>query len=336
MGTPRRDDRIRDEWFPVCPVTELGPNSCLGFEMLGDRYLLAIGGDGRVLAARDTCPHRGARLTLGRFVDDALVCGYHGWHYGLDGRCTAIPSQPGARMSASRGLATLRWESAYGFYWVCEGSNPKSLPSYPQYDIDPTRNTICGPRVVLSTGPRIIENFLDIAHFPFVHPETLGDPSNTAVGAYQVSTSSVEVRATGCEVWQPAPAPGSAGGNVRYTYSVTSPYTAVLEKQPDDPREAFALLLLIRPEEEERCRCWMVGSVYGSDSPLEEFDKFTLFIFDQDVPVIESQLPRRLPLDPRAELHSIADKTSLSYRKWLRERGIRYGTTDNDPEAGER
>jgi phenylpropionate dioxygenase-like ring-hydroxylating dioxygenase large terminal subunit len=333
VGAPTQSDRVRDEWFPVCPVGDLGPNSCLGFEMLGERYLLAVGADGRVLAARDTCPHRGARLTLGRFVEDTLICGYHGWQYGLDGRCTAIPSQPDARMSANRGLATLRVQTAYGFYWVCEGPEPRELPSYPQYDVAPTRNTICGPRTVLSTGPRIVENFLDLAHFPFVHPETLGDPGMTEVGAYKVTSSDHEVRATGCEVWQPAPAPGSVGGKVLYTYSVTTAYSAVLEKLPDDPSEAFALLLLMRPEDEERCRCWMVGSVYGSDGPLEEFDKFTLFIFEQDIPIVESQLPKRLPLDPRAELQCTADRTSIAYRKWLRERGISYGTSDNDPAA---
>ena len=254
---------------------------------------------------------------MGRFVDDTLICGYHGWEYGLDGRCTAIPSQPGARMSASRALATMEVRAAYGFYWVCEGEEPRELPSYPQWDIDPTRNTTCGPRILNATAPRIIENFLDLAHFPFVHPETLGDPSMTAVDPYQVSSSSLELRATGCEVWQPAPAPGSIGGKVLYTYSVTTPYSAVLEKQPDDPREAFALLLLIRPEDEDRCRCWMIGSVFGShDQPLEEFDKFTLFIFEQDIPVVESQLPKRLPLEPKDELHATADRTSLAYRRW--------------------
>ena len=53
---------------------------------------------------------------------------------------------------------------------------------------------------------------------------------------------------------------------------------------------------------------------------------FNRTIFDQDVNVVESQLPKRLPLNLRAEAHQPADAGSLAYRKWLIERGTMYGT----------
>ncbi|MHB1929864.1 MAG: hypothetical protein ACYCUG_10675 [Acidimicrobiales bacterium] len=181
-----------------------------------------------------------------------------------------------------------------------------------------------------ASGPRIIENFLDLAHFPFVHPETLGVAAHASIGPYHVSTTRGEVLATDCEVWQPVPSPGVPAGVVHYTYSVSAPYAATLEKLPVGDQGAFGLMLIVRPEDELRCRCWMVGADYGSTTPLATFDRFNMAIFDQDRPVVEGQVPALLPLDARSELHCPADRTSLAYRKWLRERGIRYGTTDND------
>ena len=47
-----------------------------------------------------------------------------------------------------------------------------------------------GPYPFKAQGPRIIENFLDVGHFPFVHAGFLGDPSHTEVGDYEVETTS--------------------------------------------------------------------------------------------------------------------------------------------------
>jgi len=49
-------------------------------------------------------------------------------------------------------------------------------------------------------------------------------------------------------------------------------------------------------------------------------------IFVQDQPVLESQLPKALPLDPRAEMHSAADRMSSAYRRFLKAQEIAFGT----------
>ncbi|CDX36185.1 hypothetical protein MPLSOD_270005 [Mesorhizobium sp. SOD10] len=48
-------------------------------------------------------------------------------------------------------------------------------------------------------------------------------------------------------------------------------------------------------------------------------------IFAQDKPILENQIPKRLPLDPRAETPIRADAVSVSYRRWLRDRAVTYG-----------
>ncbi|MCU1459925.1 MAG: Rieske (2Fe-2S) iron-sulfur domain protein, partial [Actinomycetia bacterium] len=48
--------------------------------------------DGRVVAARDRCPHRGYPLSAGTVEDGCLTCPYHGWRYDADGRAVEIPA----------------------------------------------------------------------------------------------------------------------------------------------------------------------------------------------------------------------------------------------------
>ena len=64
---------------------------------------------------------------------------------------------------------------------------------------------------------------------------------------------------------------------------------------------------------------------YGEDMPTSYFSEFQDRIFFQDKDILESQRPICLPLDPGAEFHQRADRTSLSYRRWLKDMGLTYG-----------
>ena len=71
------------------------------------------------------------------------------------------------------------------------------------------------------------------------------------------------------------------------------------------------MLLSVQPKSEESARAWIVLAMnYGTDQPDSYFREFQNLIFGQDTMVLESQRPKRLPLDPRAELHQPADRTS--------------------------
>ena len=61
-------------------------------EGFGDTFgALSVGGALRAMS--DLCVHRGTALSLGWVQGDELVCAYHGWRYGADGRCVAIPQK---------------------------------------------------------------------------------------------------------------------------------------------------------------------------------------------------------------------------------------------------
>ncbi|MGI9622074.1 MAG: aromatic ring-hydroxylating dioxygenase subunit alpha, partial [Acidimicrobiales bacterium] len=63
------------------------------------------------------------------------------------------------------------------------------------------------------------------------------------------------------------------------------------------------------------------------DLPDSDFLAYIDEIVYQDLPVVESQRPELLPLDPKAEFHVKADATAIAYRRWLRELGLTFGTS---------
>jgi phenylpropionate dioxygenase-like ring-hydroxylating dioxygenase large terminal subunit len=70
----------------------------------------------------------------------------------------------------------------------------------------------------------------------------------------------------------------------------------------------------------------MLMSMIDPESSDTAIKAFQQKIFAQDKPILENQIPKRLPLDPRAEMPVRADKASIAYRRWLAERGYTYGT----------
>ncbi|MDG2428284.1 MAG: aromatic ring-hydroxylating dioxygenase subunit alpha [Acidimicrobiales bacterium] len=322
---------IRDEWFPIASSADLQPGTCSALTLLENRLLLGVGKDGQPSLFPDTCPHRGAQLSLGSFDGAKFQCPYHGWEFGLDGRCLHQPAHPGRDPSAASTLPSYLLREGYGLLWACLGDNPKCLPTYPEYEDGTGRSLVLKAAPFASSGPRIIENFLDLAHFPFVHEGYLGDPRIAGIDRYVVEVVDGMLRLSEVSVWQPNPGPlATSGGPVSYEYTVSHPYAATLAKTPSEvdggERSGFSILLVASPVNETECLVWRVVTVRDPGVDTDAQRAFNRTIFEQDINVVESQLPKRLPLDLRAEVHQPADAGSLAYRKWLIDRGTSYGT----------
>ena len=123
-----------------------------------------------------------------------------------------------------------------------------------------------------------------------------------------------------------AAAASSGGADVDYVYRVPHPYCSVLYKSSGaDPSRMDVIALFVQPVEQERCRANMLLSLVDDVHSEAELRDFQLTIFGQDKPILENQVPKRLPLEPRAEIPIRADKSSIAYRRWLAERDVRYG-----------
>jgi phenylpropionate dioxygenase-like ring-hydroxylating dioxygenase large terminal subunit len=322
-------------WHPVLATADLA-GAPVAVNLLGTEIVLWKDSRGSAQAWADRCPHRGAKFSLGRVVNDRLECGYHGWQFAPSGQCTLVPALPSFSPPASHCAQVYEVQEAYGLLWVRLEKSESVIPAFAAESDARLRIVNCGPYLVQTSAPRIVENFLDMSHFGFVHEGWLGDREHVAMLDYEVQKTPTGLLATNCQAWQPKSNLHSATGSmVSYTYEVNAPYTCVLTKAPDPAtlgahvadkdnfRESIALFVC--PITPELSRVWIRMAMTDFDSPDSALQSFQNTIFGQDQPVLESQSPKRLPLDLRAELHTVADKASSAYRRYLSETGITFG-----------
>ena len=96
---------------------------------------------------------------------------------------------------------------------------------------------------------------------------------------------------------------------------------------PTSPNRLDAIALFIQPMEEDLCRAQPVMYLVDSQSTQTSLLNFEQVIFLQDRIIVENQRPLLLPLEPRMEIPTRANSSSVAYRRWLKEKGLRYGTT---------
>ncbi|MBG04750.1 MAG: (2Fe-2S)-binding protein [Rhodospirillaceae bacterium] len=82
--------------LPFCPSAALPKvGDYVARDAAGVPIIAIRGEDGVVRAFRNACRHRGMKMADGHGCAKALVCGYHGWAYKLDGRLDYIPDAHG-------------------------------------------------------------------------------------------------------------------------------------------------------------------------------------------------------------------------------------------------
>lgn len=319
-----RDPVLLDDWHLVAWSHELPEGGVKGVTLLGEEIVLWRH-EGQALAWRDLCLHRGTRLSLGRVTGGTLVCAYHGWRYGASGRCVHIPAHPDRPPPEKACVTTYACREEHGLIWVSLGRPPHEPLQLLEWSDPSFRLVPCGPYAFEASAPRVVENFLDVAHLPFVHDGLLGDSAHPELPDYPVETGPEGIVARDISIYQPDPDGTGKGARVTYTYCVPRPLWAHLRKDADG--RVFSLFLGVCPVDTRRSASFMLIAMnHGHEIPLEQLQQFQDRIVAQDQPVVESQRPELLPLDLAAELHLRSDRTAIAYRQWLRQLGLTFGT----------
>jgi len=280
---------------------------------------------------RDLCVHRGTRLSLGTICNDHLKCRYHGWEYDAAGACVAIPAEPDiripARARASRIYRAVEYADAI---WVCLGEQPQELPRLPQLSDASYHLHVMGPYELGTAAPRAVENFLDLTHPAFVHDGVLGSIDRPEITPYKVERRGDGLFVEDVSMVQPDPDGMGEPKEVSYDFGVLAPTTVYFIKHVGDrsDSEKFVLMYAVTPVREKLCHAHFIAAFnYGSgEMRHEEIADYHTEIIMQDKVVLESQRPELLPLDLSSELHLGTDLLPVSYRRWLKELGVRYGT----------
>ena len=247
----------------------------------------------------------------------------------LVGQKITLGGQQGAFWVCSAAGTNLPVIERYGHLWTSPGQPNRDLFTIPEAEEPGRRLVDCGSIKLKCSPLRAVENFLDIAHFPFVHTDILGAEPYTEVQRYDVKIQEEvdEVWATKVKFYQPQAAQSADGGiTTDYMYRVAAPTVSVLYKTcPPRPGAWDVITLFVQPLTEEWCEVWPWMALYDDTTPMAELVSFQQMIFMQDRSILESQIPAKLPLDPGMEAPTQADMTSVAYRRWLKKIGYTYG-----------
>ena len=337
-------------WYPIARSEDLGYDQPEKVKVLGVNLVAFRDQDGKPRVLSDTCVHRGGSLggawsglTSPRIVNGCVVCPYHGWEFGGDGRMQEYPvawiryeaAAPGqGRFLSGAGRST----ASCSHSWVTLSADERPpLLNVEEYGQEGWRaNTILILDVAYNYE-RSMENGLDPAHNEFVHPTHGFSGINRET--YRVRDYDTEDHRQGWGFWfthrfdaPPLPqadhptaqgstpwgetktersevyaSSGTYGPNTMSTYiNLTSEqmFRQYFFEQPVDENHTRIFFLNMRN--------FMLGP--SKDGPIHARNKI---IAKQDIDILLGLYPEQTPLGNTKEVLMPADKAIVTYREWL-------------------
>ncbi|MFQ5914657.1 MAG: Rieske 2Fe-2S domain-containing protein [Nitrospinota bacterium] len=308
-------------WHPVAYSHEI-TDKPFPSTVLGEQIVVCRLGE-KTSAFSDLCIHRGTPMSLGRIEGEQIVCAYHGWSYDAEGKCTRIPSIPPDHPIPKKArLTRYPAHDRYGMVWVCLSDEPRApIPEYPAYEDLEYHVVIRDSGIWKCGAARAIENFIDLAHFSWIHEGILGDREHTLTPE-MITERRGEVLHFHCDCYPDRLHPVSH----RRNYRLARPFSIYNWKEEPDGRHEV-LVFTCTPHAESECTWFfMIARNYDPDPGKGEGEgqeNLYKVILEQDQAIVERQRPEALPLDLTEELHVKGpDAIALEYRRFLGELGV--------------
>lgn len=326
-GLGNLDPSLRHAWHPLCRSSDVSdvPRS---FRLLGEDYVAYRLDNGDVRVFRDRCPHRFAPLSLGSCEGAALRCAYHGWVFDEDGACVEIPALGAgatlpsrARLDGPAGVA-----ESHAMVFISPEPARTPLPSIASA-LDPQFERGDLPEMLTRASAGLLaDNFLDMAHFPFVHAGTFGAGEAREVPSYSVTRDGYTFSATYEHEFANREDPGVSQGirpllqRRRLTYRYTAPFHLELAIEFLDAGGTNVIGFFLTPVDDDTVRIYSSiwrNDLGGSRERMREAIDFEVAVVEEDLRLQSRFDVLELPLDLTEEVHTRADKTTLELRRIL-------------------
>lgn len=299
---------LKNAWYVAAWSDALTSGEMLPRTILGEEVLFLRDSRGKVSAMHDRCPHRFIPLHMGRIVEDAVECCYHGLRFDCSGKCVLNPHGDG-KIPAAAKVRTYPVVERHGIVWIWMGeeeADPTKIPDYSMLDVGSGFLTTRGSILMESNYVLMGENLLDLSHVAYLHKDLLGSPQMVRTlpevreegGHLYVDRlmKNVDVPSVFDMIFRQDGQPVDSWQNMRWT----APSCYLLDvgvTTPGGTREEGAWFLgihLLTPETESTTHYHFAsarppGSVVDPDLDAELARCRRIAFADQDKPIVDAQ-----------------------------------------------
>jgi phthalate 4,5-dioxygenase len=162
---------MRRYWQPAALVDELAGNRPIKpVRLFGEDLVIFRDDKGRYGLVGRRCPHRGTDLAYGRLENGGLRCAFHGWLFGVDGKCLETPSEPDdSNLCANVRAKSYPVVEKSGILFAFMGEGEP--PAFPHFDcfIAPQSHTFAFKGMIDCNWLQSLEVGIDPVHTSFLH-----------------------------------------------------------------------------------------------------------------------------------------------------------------------
>jgi phenylpropionate dioxygenase-like ring-hydroxylating dioxygenase large terminal subunit len=320
-------------WYPIARSEDVGADKPFRTQVLGLRFVAFRDDAGQAHVLHDVCIHRGGSLGKGWVRDNSVVCPYHGWRFGSDGKCTQIPTLPDETPPARAKVDSYPVNERYGIVFAFLGDLPEAerppLYTIEEFDHPDWRANRLTVFEVPAYYERSMENGLDPSHNEFVHPAQ-GSPiisanlrkkplevENVPWGSrflvrFEHETRALATKALGDErtvVTEATAGSGHVGPNQMQTWIRFS------------ETNAFHQYFFEAPIDETRTRIFFVNmrSFLLEPEHDDRIARVNLVVAQEDIDILAELDPVQTPDTTTKEVLVPSDRAVVVYREWLKQ-----------------
>ena len=196
-----RNSYPRSHPWSIGSALELKRNEVKPINILNDKHFSLFRNDTSISLIDDICPHRGAKLSMGRIKNNCVECPYHGWLYDENGKLSYIPSHHNDHKPKRGDVKNYKVEENKFIWYFPDRTSTIEPPECKLLRDTRTWETIQGDEIVEGNWMDWLMNGLDISHVNYVHE--FADEENGVVNDMKILEGENGIQCTASVIPKP-------------------------------------------------------------------------------------------------------------------------------------
>jgi phenylpropionate dioxygenase-like ring-hydroxylating dioxygenase large terminal subunit len=246
----------------------LKQNQVKPVNILNDKHFSLFRNDNSIALIDDICPHRGAKLSMGRIKNNCIECPYHGWLYDENGELSYIPSHNNDNKPKRGDVKKYKLEENKFIWYFPDSTSIVEPPECKLLRDTKTWETIEGEEILEGNWMDWIMNGLDISHINYVHE--FADEDNGVVNDMKILEVENGIQCTASVIPKPVNLltksiqVEASAINVEYIY----PNTTCIRIKLKEPYEFITFTSITPINSEKTMMSWIFSYNFKIKDPM--------------------------------------------------------------------